>query len=247
MILFSDFDKTLYFREDSEKTKNNFGAIVDWKERGNCFCVVTGRSFRSVTEQAPEMKNLCDYFIVDSGSIIASKSGEIIKAFYFDETVVSGIVEFSKSFSEIPIAYYYSPEYEGTNTISKNVTKLRLWFKDMSMLNSTAEKLREKFPVFAFCSEFIIHNNAELESYVGFVEIIPDTFGKGSAIRYLVDMLGVPVSDIITIGDGFNDFSMVKDFDGYAIKDSELSNHFMDLKTADSISSLIKDLEDNNE
>ena len=96
MILFSDFDKTLYFRDSDEKTMANIKAIEKWREAGNLFCITTGRSYRSVTEQMPEMKNLCDYYIVDSGSIVLSKDGEMLNAFYFKPKTIEEIVNLSK-------------------------------------------------------------------------------------------------------------------------------------------------------
>lgn len=68
MILFSDFDRTLYFRDSDDSTMRNLRAVEEWRSAGNLFCVTTGRSYKSVTTQMPQIKKLCDYFIVDGGS-----------------------------------------------------------------------------------------------------------------------------------------------------------------------------------
>ena len=244
MILFSDFDKTLYFRDDDEKTKRNFDAIKKWKEKGNQFCIVTGRSYKSITEHSPETKNLCDYFIVDSGSIITSKTGEILKAFFFDDRIVKGIIELSRTLPEIPIAYYYSPNSEGVDMEPENTTKLRLWFKDINLLENVVRRIRNSFPVFAFRSDPVVQSHNDLIGCNAFVEIIPIELGKGNAIRILLDQLNISPSDAITVGDGLNDYGMVQNFDGYAIENSELATKFKSLRVTSSISSLINDLEE---
>ena len=80
MILFSDFDNTLFFRDDEQKTQKNIKSIKEWRSADNQFCITTGRSYRSITEHFPEIAEICDYYIVDSGSIILSKTGALIKS-----------------------------------------------------------------------------------------------------------------------------------------------------------------------
>ena len=251
MIIFSDFDHTLFFRDDEQKTRANLDAIKKWRSAGNQFCITTGRSYRSVTEQLPEMKELCDYYIVDSGSIILSKTGEPLKAFYFDPAVVAEIIEFSKNISmEVPAAYYYTLGAEDANYRTENVTKLRLWFTDVSLLAPVAAKIREKFPVYAFILEAGMPTHQALAGRNGFVEIIPIGLGKSNAIKHLLQETSIPDKDVIAVGDGLNDFEMVRDFDGFAIDGSELANVYQ-RKIISSISSLVGSLvetgKDNNE
>ncbi|MBR5647647.1 HAD-IIB family hydrolase [Candidatus Saccharibacteria bacterium] len=240
MILFSDFDRTLFFRDDGAKTEENIEATKKWRDEGNQFCIVTGRSYKSITEHFPIIKEICDYYIVDGGSIIINKNGELIKAFYFDPAVVAGVVEFSKSFPEVPAAYYYTPNSEDADYKTENLTKLRLWFADVSLLNDMAAKIRESFPVFAFILAAGEPTHKALEGRKGFIEIVPNHLGKSYAIRFLQQEANIPADSIVTIGDGLNDYEMVRDFNGFAISGSELSDAFHELKTADSISSLIR-------
>ena len=119
MILFSDFDGTLYFKKDIEKTCTNFDAIQKWRAK---FCITTGRSYKSVSNEFPRIREICDYYIVDSGSIILSKSGDILKAFYFEPKVVSEIIGFSRSLPVRAIPFYYTPDSENTKHKVKNIT-----------------------------------------------------------------------------------------------------------------------------
>ena len=240
MILFSDFDNTLFFRNEEQKTRKNIESIKKWRSANNQFCIATGRSYKSITEQFPEIVGISDYYIVDSGSIILYKNGDLLKAFYFDPIVVAGIVDLSKKFPEVPVAYYYTPDLENADYKTENVTKLRLWFKDTNLLASVAEQIEKLFPVFAFRLDVGMPRCKVLAGRKGFVEVIPIGFGKSNAIKFLQRERRIPAEDIVAVGDGFNDYEMVRDFNGFAIENSELANAYEGLKTISSISSLVE-------
>ncbi len=243
MILFSDFDWTLSFPEDEAKTQANLDAIKEWRERGHQFCITTGRSYASVTRKNPQIVGLCDYYIVDGGSILLSGSGDIIEVFHFKPKIVLEITEFSKNLPEVPIPFYYTPDSEGIPLKTENVTKLRLFFKNVELLDGVAELLEENYPVSAFTCE-ATSSHKELAGQNGFVEIIPREFGKSHAIDVLRRRGNIPLEDIVTVGDGVNDYEMVRDYNGYAIKGSKLNSLHRQLKTTDSVKSLVEQLLD---
>ena len=241
MILFSDFDWTLSFPEDEAKTQANFDTIKEWRERGHQFCITTGRSYASVTRKNPQIAGLCDYYIVDGGSILLSGSGDIIEVFQFKPETILKITEFSKNLPEAPIPFYYTPDSEGIPLKTENVTKLRLFFKNVELLDGVAELLERNYPVSAFTFE-AVSSHEELAGQNGFVEIIPREFGKSRAIDVLRRRKNIPLSDIITVGDGPNDYGMVRDYNGCAIKGSKLNSLHRQLKTTDSVRSLVEQL-----
>lgn len=243
MILFSDFDWTLSFVEDEAKTQANIEAVKEWRERGHQFCITTGRSYVSVTRKNPQIAGLCDYYIVDGGSILLSESGSIIEVFQFTPRIVLEITEFSKHLPEIPIPFYYTPDSEGIPLKTENITKFRLFFKNVDLLDGAAELLEKNFPVSAFTCE-AASSHKELAGQNGFVEIIPRELGKSHAIDVLRRRENIPLEDIVTVGDGPNDYEMVRDYNGYAIKGSKLNSLHHQLKTTDSVKSLVEQLLD---
>lgn len=240
MILFSDFDLTLFFRSEPEKTQRNLTAIRDWRAAGHQFCITTGRSYKSVTTELPEIKDLCDFYIVDGGSIITDPNGEIIHADYFSPQIVTDIIEASKTLPGAPAPLFYTPDSENTTFKTANITKLRLWFKDENNIAPSINKL-STFPVFLFKAVTSSHH-PELKDCHGFIEIIPLNSGKAKAIQLIAQSEGFSMKDIITIGDGANDYDMVKDFDGYIIDGSELSQQHAHLKSTPSLADLISHL-----
>ena len=242
MILFSDFDQTLFFRNDPKKTNDNFEAIVNWRTAGNQFCITTGRSYSSILLQFPQIEKVSNYYIVDSGSIILSHSGDLLKAFYFKPKIVSDIINFSKNLPEALIPFYYTPTSENGIHKINEITKLRLWSDDVSILPKIAQQINKLFPVFALVNQNVISKHKELVGQKGFIEIIPINYGKGHAIQFLQQNSNISANNIITIGDGLNDYEMIKLFNGFSTENSVLSKTYPELNTAQSISSLINQL-----
>ena len=241
MILFSDFDRTFYFRSDEEKTQTNFEAVKKWRAAGHQFCIATGRSYKSVIKEFPQIKEICDYYIVDSGSIILSQTGELLSAFYFDPEVVDGIVRFSENTPNQLIPFYYTPYSESLDYQNNSITKIRLWLKDPNVMKEIAGQIKSSFPVFAFALEAVSSYDA-LKEQRGFIEIIPSNYGKSEAIKYLQKDKNIPSEDIITIGDSLNDYEMIRDFNGFVIEGSDLSNTREEINTTSSVATLIDKL-----
>ena len=239
MIIFSDFDGTLFFRHDEEKTKRNIEAIKSWKVAGNQFCITTGRSYRSVERQMPEILELCDYYILDSGSVVLDGNANQLTSFHFEPDMVAKIEQFAETLTEKPVVFYFAPDYEDSAPIRDNVTKIRLWFKDASLCAGIAKQITEQLGLPAFVQAVAVTHREELVGRTGFVEIIPSNSGKSSAIRFLEESGHIAPSDIITIGDGLNDRAMIEDYDGFAIEGSELSAAAPGLKTTPSIAALV--------
>ena len=241
MIIFSDFDRTLFFADDELKTRTNLDAIAKWRARGHQFCITTGRSAISVTRVMPTAEKLCNYFIVDGGSIILSNTQEILDFLSFDPQTILSILNFSQKLPEPPTIFYYTISSENTTPTTKNVTKLRLWFENIDTFPAITKQIRELFPVFAFHQPATSHYS-ELAKYRGFIEITPVECGKHNAIKRLQENLNIPTNEIITIGDDLNDYYMIRDFNGYAIHNSKLANDYPDLKSTDSLATIIKDI-----
>ena len=118
-------------------------------------------------------------------------------------------------------------------------------FEDVSLLSAVKEQIKAQFPVYAF--DLALPDNGlptvpALAGKRGFIEIIPIGFGKSNAIQALGREKNIPSSEIITIGDGLNDYEMIRDFNGYAIERSMLASSFPEMKATKSIASLINNL-----
>ena len=50
-ILASDFDNTVFFSDDQQKTQKNVNAIRDFITQGNIFCLITGRTYMEIKKR----------------------------------------------------------------------------------------------------------------------------------------------------------------------------------------------------
>ncbi|MBR3230870.1 HAD-IIB family hydrolase [Candidatus Saccharibacteria bacterium] len=238
MFLFSDFDNTIFFQGEFEKTDKNLAAIKKWKAAGHRFCVITGRSYRSVTSDMPEIKTLSDFYILDHGSIILNQDGALVHSSCFSPQSVTKIVNFSKTLKENPIVYYYATDFEGFTHQTDNITKLRIWVKDQSALDSVAEKM-SIFPNSIYKWFNAVSRHKELNGYEGLLDIMPVSSGKAQAINFLTQTEGVRPEDVITVGDDTNDYEMLEAFDGYMVDGSNLSKHHAPFKSVASLATLV--------
>ncbi len=240
MILFSDFDRTLFFRDEPEKTNTNIEAIRKWKNAGHDFCIATGRSYPSVTEETPAMKELCDYYIVDCGSILLDRSANILRSTSFEPEIVSRMLKTFEYFPETPFVVYFTQNSEEYSRPDADITKLQFWFKDTRLIPVATNAL-SLLPVFAFYS--ISSPDRPIEAgHRGFVEVSPKTAGKSDAINYLVQTRNYQPANIITVGDSENDISMINDYNGYMVKGSIIDQSGGNFKSTPSVAELVKSL-----
>lgn len=241
-IIFSDFDRTLFFKDEPSLTESNINAINEWRKAGNRFCITTGRSYESVTTAMPEIKTICDFYILDGGSITLDSQQNILHINCFDSEIPPQI---ESQAAKLPFGcklLYYTPEGVSLTHDQPQITKARLWFKDeinFPLIHQTFADL----PVQIF--EWRGENRPDhpkFPEFDVFAEFVPLNSGKEKAIRTYADAHRLPLTDIIAIGDGDNDCEMIKQFNGYMIKDSTLDRLRTPLKTTPSLSALIHQL-----
>ena len=69
MILFCDFDGTLFRRDIEGEFERNLEAIQRWRAAGNLFVMTTGRSPSSLGGVLPNYFDYFDYLIGDNGAV----------------------------------------------------------------------------------------------------------------------------------------------------------------------------------
>ena len=186
----------------------------------------------------PEIKTICDFYILDGGSITLDSQQNILHINCFDSEIPPQI---ESQATKLPFGcklLYYTPEGVSLTHDQPQITKARLWFKDeinFPLIHQTFADL----PVQIF--EWRGENRPDhpkFPEFDVFAEFVPLNSGKEKAIRTYADAHRLPLTDIIAIGDGDNDCEMIKQFNGYMIKDSTLDRLRTPLKTTPSLSAL---------
>lgn len=186
--------------------------------------ITTGRPLAGIKNLLPEELYENVFRIALNGSLIQTPDNEIIEISSLDHEEVLKIVEYANTHeADISILdkhKFYSLSENITELMSydaslnkmvmeyydikhlsnlEHITKL-LIFSEPDKINSLRsdlpQKLSEQYSII-FSQDYLI-------------EFLPKTVDKGSSLLKLADVLKLPPSSIVSIGDGLNDLSMLE-------------------------------------
>lgn len=205
-ILVSDYDQTFYLNdEDIEKNKKS---VENFRKQENIFIFATGRSYFDFMNKAEQYKLKWDYLIINHGATILDKNNNIISNYTIDNDVIKNIKKDLEN--ENAIKYFCcNLENSRTNFNDKDLTKIYAKYeKDKAeQINSLINK---KYSEFVNC--YLVSGNA--------VEIISNKTCKSNAIEEIAQIEKINKEDIFTIGDGYSDIEMIKNYNGYCMEES---------------------------
>ena len=234
-IIATDYDGTFYLN-DSDIMKN-IQLVNKFREQNNIFIIATGNNFESFQKTIKKYNIKYDYLILDQGSCIFNSQNKIIESNYIDnETKYSIYNIITGRTNNIKIC---SPVSERATINDENITKISTEFlnkedaiKFTKLLN---KELNEK-----------IHAYTMIFPDINIVEIISNKVDKCEAIEHIKELEGINADNIYTIGDGYNDISMIRHFNGYCMKNSVAELKEECNNQVNSVSELIKIIIDNN-
>lgn len=229
-LLVSDYDQTFYINdEDIEKNKI---AVNEFRKKGNIFVIATGRSYADFMKKKNQYNIEYDYLIINHGATILDKKeniifnekipNEILDSLKFDLHIENSERNFCCSILESRVEFEH-----------KNLTKIHVKYNDLEYSNKILKKLEEKYN--SFLNSYLVSGNS--------IEIISKNANKSKAIKLLSKEIEIVQEEIYTIGDSYSDFEMVKDYNGYAMKESVDGLKNVALEEIDSVSDLIRKIE----
>lgn len=251
-IFASDYDGTI--KIDGQVSKRNLEAIQMWKQKGNKFGIVTGRSSESALQEIDTYKYELDFLICNNGGVIYDEHMNLLKSFTIDfEKAIQLIDDIRKmdcnSFvlnngyhraKEIVNNAYedykygkYSSDYTVAKIIEeKKICQIVISLNDNAAGKKLAEIVNEKYKGF-------------VEAYpnVNCIDIVPANVSKATGIDYIADYFGYQYDDIYTMGDSYNDLPMIEKY-----QSATLSHTFDDIKAkidviVDDVAQYLYDLE----
>lgn len=228
-IFVSDYDQTFYLNDDDiEKNKI---AIKKFREKGNVFVIATGRSYFDFKNKSDLYNIYYDYVIVNHGATILDKNNNIIYNFSINNEIIGDLkqdLEIDKS-----IKTFCCSELESRVDFNyKNLTKIHAKYNDIETAMKINDKINNKYN--KYIKAYFVTGNA--------IEIISKKTDKCLAIDLLLKDLGIDKKYVYTIGDGYSDIEMIRNFNGYCMKESvnELKN--IAKKEYESVSDLINEI-----
>jgi HAD hydrolase, family IIB len=230
-LLVSDYDQTFYINdEDIEKNKI---AVNEFRSKGNIFVIATGRSYDDFMKKKNEYNIQYDYLIINHGATILNKDDNII----FNEEITNEILDNLKSDLRIEDSernFCCSMLESRVDLEHRDLTKIHVKYSDLEYSNEIQKKLKEKYN--SFLNVYWVSGNS--------LEIISKKINKSKAIKLLSEKIKIRQEEIYTIGDGYSDIEMVKDYNGYAIKEAVKELKEVAIDEIESVSDLIKKFEE---
>ncbi len=89
-LLATDYDGTLRYAQDV--MPEDLKSIEEWKNKGNKFVIVTGRSKESIDAQIKLFDLPCDYLITNNGGMVFDENGNVLLSNYLNFDVCVDIL-----------------------------------------------------------------------------------------------------------------------------------------------------------
>ena len=224
-ILASDFDDTIYFEDDVEKSIKNIKAIKEFVSFGNSFCIITGRNYSDVKLLLNEYNIPYTYLICEDGAKIFNNMDYCIDTIYMDKELIKEIINM---LNEYNYDYYLDDGYNKTNNINdcvKVVVNCSEKDKQVEIVN----KIKENIKVYVYASKYHIN-------------IVNSSVNKANALKRLLNIESLSYNNLHVIGDNSNDYEMVKNFSGAIMKKHHSLLNDLGKKEYNELSDYINDL-----
>lgn len=225
MLICSDFDGTINIPKSPSVLTQNLQAIQNWRAAGHYFAIITGRNHATIDHILPGWKNLVDYIIFDNGGAIFSHHDQLICINELDPQISESIQDFVRG-QAVAISYsaycnaFALPTNEATIKLRLYCyTEEKLWDLQQTLETQNWPIKVLPWPKRGFSN---LPDGTDVSQFFGFLDIVPANSGKECNIIQLVEreLPQIPFTDIITIGDDYNDITMLSQFQGYAISGS---------------------------
>ena len=228
-ILVSDYDQTFYLNdEDIEKNKK---AVKEFQNKGNIFVIATGRSYLDFKDKLDMYNFDYDYVILNHGATIIDRDNNMIANYPIDNNILNSIkedLELDKTINQFNCSKLESR----LDFNHKDLTKIHAKYNSKEEAMNISNIINNKYS--NYVASYYVNTNS--------LEIISNKTNKSLAINILVDKLNISNDDIYTIGDSYSDVDMIRDFKGYAMKESVNELKQVAIKEYDSVSDLINEI-----
>lgn len=214
--------------EDIEKNKL---AISKFREKGNVFVIATGRSYLDFHNKVDLYKINYDYVIINHGATILDKDNNVFANFSIKNKIIPSIKKNLKLEKSVK-GFCCSKLESRVDFNHRDLTKINVRYNTKDEAMNINKDINDKYS--EFVNSYYVTENS--------IEIISNEINKSKAIKLLLSRLNVFKQNVYTIGDGYSDIEMIKDFNGYAMKESVAELKKVAKKEFDSVSELINEI-----
>ncbi len=208
-MVVSDYDGTFFL--DEKQIIKNVKKVNEFREENNLFVIATGNNFGSFQKEILKHSIKYDNLISDQGACIFDRQGNLLKYYFLDYSISKKIMdEIKNTHNEYKLC---NPYTEKGILEQKNITKIAVEFINLQEARNFTNKINIKFGDYVHAYTMIFKEKS-------IVEIISSDTDKNESIKYIAHKEKIFKDNIYTIGDGYNDVSMIQNFNGYCMKES---------------------------
>ncbi len=242
-LLASDYDGTL--RSEALVSEKDKEAIKKFRQAGNMFAIVTGRSMESLRKEIEVNQFEYDFLITNNGGVIYDQNNELLQCSYMSYEHATSIIQYIKTLD--CVSYVINDGYARFKfSVDPNQIDHKYANVDESKVSEAALLDKGKIAQIVIslndsnlAKEIAQHINTQYNGYahayvnVNCVDIVPDGVSKGEALHIMEEHLNVNHDDVYAIGDSYNDLAMIEAFHGccvsYAVEDvQKVCEHVFD-------------------
>ena len=216
-----DIDGTL-LNDRGELTENTKNAIKQWVDKGLIFTIASGRPIQGI-EKLNRTLNLDVPFITYNGAmVVMGKSGKVLYEQKLSRNDSRDIISLGNNYNVTIMIWndnkLYVPQINERvenykmisgvepilidnleKIIEKGVTKI-LWYDEVEKIAQYQKEI----------GSFLSENVNFHPSRPYFMEFVDKNASKAIAMEKLGQFYGIKQSEMIAVGDGFNDLSMIE-------------------------------------
>ena len=200
-IIASDFDNTLYVK-DEKNMKENIETVKKFIEKGNKFIIITGRSYTNIKKVLTEKGIPYPYLVCQDGANIFDENDKCLNRNFLNQEKCKILEKYLKNNN---IKYSYELAYNDHDII-ENAVKITITIDSGKNAKQTLQKIKED-------------TNVDMYSYVSskHINIIDDYVNKSNALKYLIENNYI-TNNVMVIGDDVNDYEMLSNYDGVVME-----------------------------
>ncbi len=215
-IVFSDYDGTIYITE--ENMSKNIKSIEEYRNLGGKFVIVTGRSKTSVSNVIKQYNIPYDYIISNNGAVIFNSDMVKIYEKAIATDISSKIIDYLKTKENIEIFFY--DDEDKVEYHNQELLKLQIRTSDYELAQTIEDEINDIFKEYVKAHSAFPGMYYDNHDFV-IVDVVSKDAGKDNAIKKLIEMLKIDKKYVATIGDGRNDISMIKEYNGFSMMTAE--------------------------
>lgn len=201
-ILGTDFDDTLFFLDDMEKTKKNVEAVKKFISKGNIFCIITGRTYLEIKNDLVKLELPYTYLVCGDGALIFDSTDYCLKTVKLEKEKVNRAMEILKEHGYEP---YMEDGYNITNNPDDCIKISSLYATTKEDGITIAQKIAKELGVYTYASREHVNVNNPLND-------------KKQAVLRLAEVANLNPNDFHVIGDDVNDLEMLEAFDAALVE-----------------------------